>query len=113
MTNHTYSISTKCWNAAKRGHGMSIIFGIQKYEGDPVSEPELQYLALATDRYAPDGLCLRTSAEVGMGFQPYHTHERSHIGVQPLGDGIGNLLSFKGRLDNYEDLSRRLGISDA
>jgi len=51
---------------------MSIIFGTLEPEGDLVSDRELSHMAVATERYAPDGLFVRTKGRVGMGCQLYH-----------------------------------------
>jgi asparagine synthase (glutamine-hydrolysing) len=56
---------------------MSIIFGIMESEGPAIEERQLLDLAYATDRYAPDGTFVHGGSLIGMGFQPYHTHQRS------------------------------------
>jgi asparagine synthase (glutamine-hydrolysing) len=87
---------------------MSTIFGIRKSAGAMVSEREMLHLSEATQRFAPDGLSVRVSGRVGMGFQPYYTHTRAQLDNGPVADDLGNLLSFDGRLDNYQDLAREL-----
>jgi hypothetical protein len=89
---------------------MSIIFGVRKPAGAIASEPELLHLAQATTRYAIDGVAVKVSGRVGMGFQPYYTHQRSRLEHDPAIDMHGNLLTFDGRLDNYADLSSELGL---
>jgi asparagine synthase (glutamine-hydrolysing) len=89
---------------------MSIIFGVRKPAGAIASEPELLHLAQATTRYAVDGVAVKVSGRVGMGFQPYYTHQRSTLEHDPAIDMHGNLLAFDGRLDNYADLSSELGL---
>jgi asparagine synthase (glutamine-hydrolysing) len=89
---------------------MSILFGIRRAEGDAVEEPQLRRMASATDRYAPDGTFLRVSGRVGMGFQPYHTHQRSHIEAQPVLNARGDVLAFDGRLDNSAELCSLLDL---
>jgi len=89
---------------------MSIIFGIVKPAGQQVAVEELTKLASATHRYAPDGTFVRAFDRVGMGFQPYHTHDCSRIESQPLTDIRGNLFVFDGRLDNRAELHRLLSI---
>jgi asparagine synthase (glutamine-hydrolysing) len=92
---------------------MSTIFGVRKPAGETVAERELLHLAEATQHFAPDGLSVRVSGRVGMGFQPYYTHTRSQLENGPVADECGNLLSFDGRLDNYENLARELGLETA
>src|ERR1700723_729585 len=89
---------------------MSTIFGIRKSAGAIVSERELLHVAEATERFAPDGLTIRVSGRIGMGFQPYYTHARSQLEIGPITDDLGNLLSFDGRLDNHQDLARELDL---
>jgi asparagine synthase (glutamine-hydrolysing) len=89
---------------------MSTIFGIRKPTGATVSERELLHLAEATERFATDGLSVQASGRVGMGFQPYYTHARSQLEIGTITDDLGHLLSFDGRLDNYQDLARELDL---
>jgi asparagine synthase (glutamine-hydrolysing) len=89
---------------------MSVIFGIRALDGRPIESQEFERLARCSERYAPDGTSFRVDGEIGMGFQAYHTHQRSHLESQPLVDGHGNTLAFDGRLDNYRDLCGLLGV---
>ncbi len=90
---------------------MSIIFGVRRPPGTVVVEAELLRLAEATARFAIDGLSLRVATCIGMGLQPYYTHNRSALETEPAVDRHGNLLCFDGRLDNYVDLSSQLGLN--
>jgi asparagine synthase (glutamine-hydrolysing) len=83
---------------------MSILFGVRAADGESVAEEQLQRLAQATGRYATDGTFVLVRANVGMGFQPCYTHERSKLDAQPAVAARGNMLSFDGRLDNHEEL---------
>jgi asparagine synthase (glutamine-hydrolysing) len=87
---------------------MSIIFGMIEGEGSAVKESQLLDLAQATIRYAPDGTFVRAKGRVGMGFQPYHTHKRSHLESQPFVDHFGNMVVLDGRLDNHQELCQLL-----
>jgi asparagine synthase (glutamine-hydrolysing) len=89
---------------------MSAIFGIRKPAGQTVPDRELLHLGEATQRFARDGLAIQSSGRVGMGFQPYYTHTRSQLENGPAADDQGSLLSFDGRLDNYQNLARELGL---
>jgi asparagine synthase (glutamine-hydrolysing) len=91
---------------------MSIIFGLRKTDGSLVVEPELRHLAVATQRFAPDGTFVTASGPVGMGFQPYHTHPRSTLESSPLADAADNVLAFDGRLDNHNELRQLLEMRD-
>jgi asparagine synthase (glutamine-hydrolysing) len=92
---------------------MSVIFGIRNAVGQRVEKRQLLELAQGTDRYAPDGTVVRASGRIGMGFQPYRTHERSHLESRPMVDAGGNILTLDGRLDNHADLCKLLNLSDA
>jgi asparagine synthase (glutamine-hydrolysing) len=92
---------------------MSIIFGVCKSAGQSVEKRELVNLSQATQKYAPDGTFVCTRDHIGMGFQPYHTHQRSNLEAQPLVDAQGNVLSFDGRLDNHTELCDLLDVREA
>jgi asparagine synthase (glutamine-hydrolysing) len=92
---------------------MSVIFGVVKREGQSVEKQDLLKLAQPTQKYAPDGSCVFARGRIGMGFQPYHTHQRATLEVLPLVDPHGNLLSFDGRLDNYSELCDLLEVREA
>lgn len=89
---------------------MSILFGICKPSGAAATRQELSRLASATARYATDGVSVAAQGQIGMGVQPYHTHERSHLESQPLVDRHGNMLVLDGRIDNHVELSELLNI---
>ena len=91
---------------------MSIIFGVRVAQGDFVQERDLKHLAHATNRYALDGTFIKTVGRIGMGFQPYHTHQRSNLETQPVVTARGDLLAFDGRLDNHAELRELLGIEN-
>lgn len=92
---------------------MSIIFGLRQAEGQRVEESRLVRFGAATAQYAHHGISVRALARVGMGFQPYYTHQRSRLEVQPAVDLQGNMLTFDGRLDNYAELCHQLGLQSA
>lgn len=91
---------------------MSVIFGIRKLSNAVVTEHELRSLASVTERFSGDGTLTRSKGFVGMGFQPFHSHQRSSLEIQPNIDRHGNMITLDGRLDNYEDLQQQLGLSD-
>jgi asparagine synthase (glutamine-hydrolysing) len=89
---------------------MSIIFGIRKSERGMVTEPQLLDLARATNRWAPDGTFVNMRGHIGMGFQPYRTHQRSNLESQPPLDQFGNMAALDGRLDNHKELREQLDV---
>jgi asparagine synthase (glutamine-hydrolysing) len=90
---------------------MSVIFGVRRVDGAPVSDSYLRELARATEGFALDGTFVEHDVCAGMGFQPYFTHERSRLEAQPAIDARGNMVAFDGRLDNHEELRTVLGLS--
>ncbi|MBW8869353.1 MAG: hypothetical protein JF563_00995, partial [Acidobacteriales bacterium] len=90
---------------------MSILFGICLDRGTDVREQDLRNLGGATERYALDGTFVRTYGRIGMGFQPYHTHERSHLEAHPWVSQRGDMVSIDGRLDNHHELAELLGLT--
>jgi asparagine synthase (glutamine-hydrolysing) len=91
---------------------MSIIFGICQTENHDVEERHLVELSEATRRYAADGCFVRTRGRIGMGFQPYYTHQRSNCELQPVVNDCGTMLTFDGRLDNHIELCQLLDLRD-
>jgi asparagine synthase (glutamine-hydrolysing) len=89
---------------------MSVIFGTRGASGTTLQEWKLLELARATDRFAFDGTFVRAKGNVGMGFQPFHTHERSSLESQPAIDSLGNVIALDGRIDNYEELCDLLAL---
>ena len=89
---------------------MSILFGICQAEGHTVDEPTLHRMASACDRYAPDGTFLKIDGRIGMGFQPYHTHQRSWLESQPTANVGGAMVTLDGRLDNSAELCALLNL---
>ena len=92
---------------------MSIIFGLLKERNETVSESELLYAATVTERYATGVGHLYAKGRIGMGLQPYFSHQRSEFEIRPLADSHGRMVSFDGRLDNYKELIRELALSNA
>lgn len=89
---------------------MSILFGIRQLEGTRADEYTLHALSHATGRWAPDGMFVRVLGQVGMGFQPFHTHERSNLESHPVTDNLGNMITLDGRLDNHEEICELLDL---
>ena len=90
---------------------MSIICGVRKPLGGTVRQQDVLCLAAATERYARDGTSSVALGRIGMGFQPFHTHERSNLERQPLIDRRGNMIALDGRIDNHPELCKLLGLS--
>lgn len=89
---------------------MSQIFGVLYQDERTVGERLLLDMGGHTARFVRDGTFVRAAGRIGMGFQPYHTHERSKLEHQPIADDQGNVVAVDGRLDNYEELIDAFGI---
>jgi asparagine synthase (glutamine-hydrolysing) len=89
---------------------MSIIFGLLRGRDAFVSEVEMHHLACATERYGTGAGTVYVNGRLGMGFQPYFSHQRSEMETRPITDARGNVLSFDGRLDNYKELAKLVGL---
>lgn len=92
---------------------MSIIFGLLKEQGALVSEEEMESMALSTQRYATGAGAVYWNGRLGLGFQPYLSHERSKMDTGPIADPGHCALCFDGRLDNYEELAEILGLESS
>lgn len=89
---------------------MSMIFGLLKEPGLATTKSELENLAVATERYALGITALYRTGRLGMGVQPYFSHERSAMETAPVIGADNSVLSFDGRLDNYRELAELLGL---
>ena len=91
---------------------MSVIFGVRRPVGQVTDPQEILDFAVPTKHYAPVGTFFHVLDRVGMGFQPFHTAERSWSDRQPSLDSQGNMLVLDGRLDNHDELRSLLEIDD-
>lgn len=92
---------------------MSAIVGVLRERGAEVTEAEVQRLLLPTAPYAVEASAAYCRNRLGMGFQPFSTHERAILDVGPVADSYRNVISFDGRLDNHEELAGTLGLERA
>jgi asparagine synthase (glutamine-hydrolysing) len=89
---------------------MSIIFGLLKEAGSLAKESEVEQLGEATARYGTGIGSSYRRGRLGMGVQPYFSHERSAMEAGPTKNLKHCVLSFDGRLDNYTELAELLGL---
>jgi asparagine synthase (glutamine-hydrolysing) len=89
---------------------MSIIFGLLKEPGTTVVASELEEMGATTGRYATGVNSTYRMGRLGMGLQPYISHERSAMETGPSTDAHRLVLSFDGRLDNYRELAQLLEL---
>lgn len=88
---------------------MSVIFGVWLSRGQIPENDYLLRLAEVTTVYGIDGLGTARQGEVGMGFQAFHTFDRSRLGNQPTSDYLGRMIAFDGRLDNHSAIGELIG----
>lgn len=87
---------------------MSGIVGIWNLDGRPVEEAVLARMSSTLSHRGPDGESRWLQGPLGLACQlcrvtPESTHE-----TQPLADPSGAVVVFDGRLDNRDELARRL-----
>lgn len=88
---------------------MSGIAGVWNLDGRPVERKVLQAMALAAAHRGPDGIGYWSDGPVGFAHLMLATTPEARRETQPLADETGTLhLTFDGRLDNREDLTRDL-----
>ena len=91
---------------------MSVIFGICAPRAAIVDEQKLRRCGEATARYGMDGTSMHVHGQIGMGFQAFHTNDRSKLERRLAVDAVGNILAMDGRLDNHRGLREILGDND-
>jgi len=91
---------------------MSVIFGLIYSDGRPVDEAQVGALGDVTHPFAAGETLVRCHSGIGMGLQPYQTHERSRLETGPAIGRHGNTIVLDGRLDNHAELSRLLGLPE-
>jgi asparagine synthase (glutamine-hydrolysing) len=91
---------------------MSVIFGICVSQQSIVDESSLLLMAKATERFGADETEVRVHHGIGMGYQAFHTHDRSRLERQPARDCFGNMLVLDGRLDNHRELAVEMDVQD-
>jgi asparagine synthase (glutamine-hydrolysing) len=91
---------------------MSVLFGLLHLDGRPIDEGRLAALGQSTQRFAKCEAQVRSSDGIGMGLQPWHTHERTHLDSGPATGTHGHMVAFDGRLDNHVELSRLLDLPE-
>lgn len=92
---------------------MSGLAGVFSFEA-PVTRAELEQICAHAAYRGPDGTAVWTAGPVGLGYLSRRTlPDHDHV-AQPLVVGDGALaIVFDGRIDNREDLGRRLGATPA
>jgi len=89
---------------------MSALGGILNFGVNPpaVDERLMAELGGGLDSRGPDGGREVCFDHIGMSYRAFHTTPESRLEVQPLVTSDGHILAWNGRLDNREELLRRL-----
>jgi asparagine synthase (glutamine-hydrolysing) len=85
---------------------MSVQFGKWNFDGKPVEDLEKVSLSLAP--YGPDKSGFYCEANIGIAYGGFATTKESRHEKQPLLTRSGVVIVWDGRLDNRDDLIRRL-----
>jgi asparagine synthase (glutamine-hydrolysing) len=90
---------------------MSVQAGVLHFDGDPVDQKALFNIGRTVAEFGPDGETAYFRNSLGMIYRPFHTTAESHAERQPFNFGSGRVMTWDGRLDNRDELSRLLGIA--
>src|SRR5258708_5981049 len=92
---------------------MSIQFGVWQPSSPTIDERQMLALGQLSARHAPDGTFVACRRNVGMGLQPFITHERSKLELRPTVFADGCMVTLDGRIDNHAELCEQVAIRDA
>jgi asparagine synthase (glutamine-hydrolysing) len=92
---------------------MSIQFGLWRRLGPDVNEREMLELGQLSAHHATDGTSVAFRGTIGMGLQPFITHERSKLELRPTAFADGCMVTLDGRIDNHAELRDELNIAHA
>jgi asparagine synthase (glutamine-hydrolysing) len=90
---------------------VSIQFGKCNFDSKAVDPKDLDQVRPVLAPYGPDGEGTICNGNVGILYRKFCTTEESRYEVQPRVSAAGALITWDGRLDNREELCRRLGIN--
>lgn len=90
---------------------MSGIAGLFRFDGRPVSRHELERVANTLGRYGPDRSDVMVSDTIGLVRALMRTTPEDRFDNQPLRGEGGVLIAADVRLDNRDDVLRRIGIT--
>src|SRR5260370_18905603 len=92
---------------------MSIQFGVWQPSSPTIDERQMLELGQLSARHAPDGTFVACRRSVGMGLQPFITHERSKLELRPTGFADGCMVTLDGRIANHAELCEQAAIGGA
>jgi len=92
---------------------MSVLFGRWNVDGQAVTQEYDETVAKLLTPYGPDGAAAYAQGPILIRYHAFHTTKSSPSEDQPHTLPSGVLLTWDGRLDNREELTRRLGSAPA
>jgi asparagine synthase (glutamine-hydrolysing) len=92
---------------------MSALFGRWNVDGQAVTQEYEETVAKLLTPYGPDGAAAYAKGPILIRYHAFGTTKPSHSEDQPHTLPSGVILTWDGRLDNREELTRRLGGAPA
>jgi asparagine synthase (glutamine-hydrolysing) len=89
---------------------MSVQFGKCNFDGRPVDRKDFDQVRPVLAPYGPDGEGYVCRDNLGILYRAFHTTKESRKEVQPYRSPSGAVITWDGRLDNREELIRRLAV---
>lgn len=87
---------------------MSVQFGKYNFDGKPLDPGDLAQVRLVLAPYGPDGEGFVCKDNFAVIYRAFHTTQESRREQQPYISASGVVITWDGRLDNREDLTRGL-----
>ncbi len=92
---------------------MSAIYGLVRFDGEPVQPEQLERMGAASAHWGPDGQAVWRADSAGLACQRLHSTPESIHERQPRQMADGRWLASAARLDNRSELCRALGVPAA
>jgi asparagine synthase (glutamine-hydrolysing) len=87
---------------------MSAQFGRWNFDGKPVDRDYLEKVTPLLHPYGPDDHGTYVKRNIGILYHAFHATKESRRETQPFATASGAILTWDGRLDNRDDLTRQL-----
>lgn len=87
---------------------MSPQFGIWNFDNRPIEAGFLQEVNNLLASHGPDGQNTYANGSIGIGYSAFNTTEESHGEVQPHETPSRHVITWDGRLDNRDELTKEL-----
>lgn len=88
---------------------MSIQFGRLTFAGAPVAAEYVARVNVLLAPYGPDGSEQYSGQGAAIVYRAFHTTKESHREKQPYVTGSGAVITWDGRLDNRQELIKKIG----